>query len=140
LLMSLRERSSTVSVGATNILPLDTGWRFAFRMPEQPAADVTQQQMVQYHSVSDGYFSTIGVPLLRGRDFDERDTPDNPGVVIVNEAFVKRYFAAEDPIGKTIISVPNAIGPLGLSLMKDRAHQIVGVVGDTKNQRLRGTV
>ncbi len=140
LLRSLRERPSTVAVGATNILPLDNGWRVAFRIVGQPSADVDEQRMVQYHSVSDGYFSTIGVPLIRGRDFDERDTPDNPGVVIVNEAFVRRYFPAEDPIGKTIISVPTGIGPLGLSLMKDRAHQIVGVVGDVKNQTLRGTV
>src|SRR5207249_9768010 len=62
------------------------------------------------------------------------------GVVIVNEAFVRQYFPTEDPVGKTIISVPTAIGPLGLSLMKNRAHQIVGVVGDVKNQTLRGTV
>ena len=96
--------------------------------------------MVQYHSASDGYFPRIGVRLLRGRDFDERDTADNPGVVIVNEAFVRQYFPNEDPVGKWIVSLAVNIGPLGSSLMQNRLHQIIGVVGDMKNQTLRGTV
>jgi putative ABC transport system permease protein len=140
LLSALRERSDVMSVGMTNVLPLDNGWRVAFLVPGESASLADEQRMVQYHSVSEGYFQAIGVPVLRGRDFDERDTPDNPGVVIVNEAFVRRYFPTEDPVGKTIISVPINIGPLGSSLMKDRAHMIVGVVGDVKNQTLRGTV
>ncbi len=137
---TLRQRSAVLSVGISNVLPLSNGWRVPFRLPGDAPSEADLQRMVQYQSVSDGYFQSIGVPVLRGRDFDERDTADNPGVVIVNDAFVRQYFPTEDPVGKNIISVPNAIGPLGLSLMKDRIHRIVGVVGDIKNQTLRGTV
>ena len=140
LLAALRQRSSILSAGLTNIQPLDNGWRVPFRMPGQSASPSDEQRMVQYHSVSDGYFQTIHVPLLRGRGFDERDTSESLGVVVVNEAFARQYYPAEDPVGKTIISVPEGIGPLGSSLMQDRAHQIIGVVGDVKNQTLRGTV
>jgi predicted permease len=140
LLAALRERSAIAAAGAGNILPLDNGWRVPFRLPGQSASTSNEQMMVQYHSVSDGFFQSIGVPIISGRDFDERDTPENPGVVIVNQAFVKQHFPNEDPIGKTVISLAQNIGPLGSSLMQNRAHQIVGVAGDVKNQTLRGTV
>ena len=46
------------------------------------------------------YFETLRIPILRGRVFDASDTPQSPGVVVVNEAFVKKYWPNEDPIGK----------------------------------------
>ena len=140
VLAALRERHAITAVGMSNVLPLSNGWRIPFRLPGDSPSPADLQRMVQYQSVSDGYFQAIGVPVLRGRDFDERDTAENPGVVIVNEAFVRRYFPTEDPIGKNIFSVPTNIGPLGLSLMHDRTHRIIGVVGDVKNQTLRGTI
>jgi len=140
LLASLRDRSNVGAVGAANVLPLDNGWRIPFRMPGAPPSQSGEQLMVQYHSVSDGYFQALRVPVLRGRDFDERDTAENPGVVIVNEAFVRQHFPNEDPVGKSIVSLAVNIGPLGSSLMQNRLHQIVGVVGDVKNQTLRGTI
>jgi hypothetical protein len=57
LLSALRERSTVMSTGMTNVLPLDNGWRVAFRMPGESASPSEQLKMVQYHSVSDGYFS-----------------------------------------------------------------------------------
>ena len=50
--------------------------------------------------VSAGFFDTIGAHILRGRGFDDRDTPDSVHVAVVNEAFVKAYLPNEDPIGK----------------------------------------
>ena len=140
LLGRLRERSIVASAGMSNVMPLGNGWRVPFRFPGQPAGQSTEQTMAQYQSVSDGYFQTLGIPLLHGRDFDERDTADRPGVVIVNEAFVRRHFPNEDPVGKSILSLAQNIGPLGSSLMQNRMHEIIGVVGDVKNQTLRGTV
>jgi len=140
LLAELRRHSTVAYAGLTNVMPLENGWRVPFRMPGDSASPTDLQRMVQYQSASDGFFQTAGVPVVRGRDFDERDGADNPGVVIVNEAFARQYFPTEDPVGKMIISVPTGIGPLGLSLMKDRQHQIIGVVGNVKNQTLRGTV
>jgi predicted permease len=140
LLSALRERSTVISAGTSNVVPLNNGWRIPFRKPGDSGSQSNEQMMVQYHSVSDGYFPSLGVPVLRGRDFDERDTADNSGVILVNEAFVRQYFPNEDPVGKWIVSLAVNIGPLGSSLMQNRLHQIIGVVGDIKNQTLRGTV
>jgi macrolide transport system ATP-binding/permease protein len=51
-------------------------------------------------AVSADYFRTLGVPLLKGRDFDTRDTPEAPRVVIVNEATVRKYWPGADPLGR----------------------------------------
>ena len=46
------------------------------------------------------YFSTLKVPLLRGRTFNERDTKDSPRVIVIDQAMAEQYFPGEDPIGK----------------------------------------
>ena len=70
-----------------------------------------------------GYFRTLGIPLVRGRDFEERDTADAPPVAIVTEALVRQQFPNEDPIGKRI---RNGFSDL------DKWMTIVGVVGDLR--------
>src|SRR5262249_4742633 len=71
--------------------------------------------------VSPGYFRTLGIPLLGGRDFGPEDTLTSTPVVIVNRALQSRYFPGEDAIGKTLRPVYSATGA---------ALTIVGVVGD----------
>jgi len=74
---------------------------------------------------------TLGIPLLEGRDFDERDTSDAPRVVVVNESLARRFFPGEDPIGKRL--------KLDLWLVFGREtplREIVGVVGDVKHRGL----
>ncbi len=67
------------------------------------------KQSYGYCSVSAGFFRTAGTPLLRGRDFTADDRKDAPGVVIVNEAFARRFWPGQDPIGKRLrISDENA--------------------------------
>ncbi|HXG68899.1 MAG TPA: ABC transporter permease [Blastocatellia bacterium] len=75
------------------------------------------------------YFKTMGIPLLRGRDFTAQDGEEAPGVVIVNEAFVQRHFAGEDPLGKRL-SFRGSRGPW---------MEIVGVVRDSKYRTLGET-
>jgi predicted permease len=83
--------------------------------------------------VSPGYFQTMGIPLLEGRDFALTDTPTSSDVVIVNQAFAKKYFPNEDPVGKRMTpdisdsDDPNAPYPV---------REIVGVVGDVKIRSL----
>src|SRR4029078_6655984 len=50
--------------------------------------------------VSPNFLKTLGIPLLRGRDFNAQDSESRPLVAMVSEAFVRRFFPAEDPIGK----------------------------------------
>src|SRR5262249_52505821 len=52
--------------------------------------------------VSPGFFGTMGIPLIRGRDFTERDSAEAPAVVVVNQAFASKFFPGEDVIGKRI--------------------------------------
>jgi predicted permease len=73
--------------------------------------------------VDGGYFGTLGMPLLRGRSFNDRDGPDAPLVAIVNAAFVARHFPGRDPLGKRL-----KIG--GPERPENHWLEIVGVVGD----------
>jgi predicted permease len=74
-----------------------------------------------------GFFSTAGVPLIAGRDFNERDTAGEPGVVIVNETFQRRFFPHASPLGHRI-----GFGGSGPTNM-----EIVGVVKDMKEADLK---
>jgi putative ABC transport system permease protein len=73
--------------------------------------------------VTPGYFTTMGIPLLKGRDFSNRDDAGAPPVLVVNQAFARKYFPGQDAIGKRIR--PGA-GPSPVM------REIVGVVGDAK--------
>ena len=83
---------------------------------------------VYFKAVSSGYFQTLGVGVVRGRDFAHADTAESARVVIVNESLVRRFFPNGDPLGRTI--------SIGRSEQR-RNLQIVGVVPDTKYQTLQ---
>ena len=72
---------------------------------------------------SDGYFQTLGIPLIRGRIFDERDGPDAPHVAVISESLARDRWPNQDPIGHTI-EFGNMDGD-------PRLLTIVGIVGDT---------
>jgi len=77
-------------------------------------------------SVGPGYFQILGVPILNGRDFDERDTEKAPPVAILNETMARFYFGNTDPVGK--------------SMESGKEHlTIIGVTRDMKQQALRGS-
>ncbi len=77
--------------------------------------------------VGPGYFSVIGIPILRGRAIETRDGATAPRVCVINEAFAKHFFPGRNPIGKhiTISSVPT---------------EIVGIATDTHASSLRGAI
>jgi predicted permease len=72
------------------------------------------------------YFKTMRIPLLAGRTFGEQDGLKGAPVIIVNEAFVKKYFAGENPLGKHIQV------RLGDDVFEQSIREVVGVVGDIK--------
>ena len=86
--------------------------------PDRPRSDIA--------IVTPGYFGAMGIPLLKGRDFSERDAAGSLLVLVVNEAFARKYFPGEDVIGKRIQS---GAGPIVM-------REIVGVVGDAKQAAL----
>jgi predicted permease len=86
--------------------------------------DVTDQRaarLVQVSAAGDGYFETIGVPLLRGRDFRPADLPDAPLVVIVNETMARTFWPEQDALGKRFKFFGD-----------ERFTEVVGIARDSK--------
>jgi predicted permease len=76
--------------------------------------------------VRPGYFNTLGIELLQGRDFIPQDSPDSPRVAVVNRSLARHYFGDQNPIGKRVEFVEGG-----------RTFEIVGVVADSKYYDLR---
>ncbi len=91
---------------------------------------VTQQDLPWLNRVSAGFFGTLGIPFVAGRNFDDRDTLAAPPVAVVNEAFVQKYFAGRVPLGRTF---QLGVGPGE----PDPSYEIVGVVRNTAYRDLR---
>jgi putative ABC transport system permease protein len=137
LMDRLRQSSEIEAVGASNTLPLVPSWRIPFFRRDKGRPAQGEEPQAQYHFVTEGYFESLGVPLMAGRTFDAHDTADSEGVVVINQTLARQQFGRENPIGKSIVSIATGVGPLGRSLMKERAHRIIGVIGDVKNHSLQ---
>ncbi len=119
------------SVSSVYPLPL-SGDRFSisFEIDGRPVAR-KDQPSADFFNADPGYFKTMGIPLLKGRDFDQRDQHESPQVIIVSEKFARLHFPNEDVIGKRIKP--------GISTFEGQEtpmREIVGVVGDVKNRAL----
>ena len=126
----LYQRLSTMpgstSAALTDRVPLTGGTTPApIGVMGQPLPPMSERPQANRHLVSPKYFSTLGIPIKAGRDFDERDNARVPHVVIINETFARQHFPGEDPIGRTLITG-----------MAQLPSQIVGVVADVRAQNL----
>ena len=86
---------------------------------------VDKRESAPTHDIAAGYFKTWGIPMLAGRDFNERDVADHPNVLIISQAGAKKVFGDENPIGKTLL-ITSASTPA----------EIVGIVGDVRSRRV----
>lgn len=132
LTTSLREDPQITNAGIANFLPLEAGWRIPYGIVGSPTSD-TDPPIAQYHSVDEGYLETLGVRLIEGRWFEERDDENGRPVVIVNETLARSAWPDQSAIGRTLISQANGIGPLGRRLVAGNEHEVIGVVADVKN-------
>ena len=106
-----------------------SGWNDSIEIP----GERSQARMIPwFNGVTPGYFRTMGTPILAGRDFDDRDTPTSPAVAIVNQEFSRKFLGGANPIGKQFRILPGPGEPL-------KQYQIVGLVKNSKYQRLRET-
>ena len=129
LLQRLESLPGVQSVGATDHLPLtDYSLVTSVAIEGHPPPVFGKDPPASVASVSADYFRAMGIPLKRGRAFTDRDTKEAPGVVLVNEAFARRHFAGEDPIGRRISG----------GAAEGNWLTIVGVVGDVRQKGLDG--
>jgi putative ABC transport system permease protein len=136
LFAELQTRPEVAVAGASNFLPLEAAWRGPFFIQGRPRPRAGEESQAQHHTIDDSYFRALGVPLLKGRFFDARDTADAPGVVMVNDVLARRQWPREEPLGQSLATPIRQIGPMGRSLMKQTLFQVVGVVSSVKNATL----
>ena len=136
LIERLKQVTGVRKVGATNGLPLADGG-----LPDGMFLLMAQNEIpknldafeplfrqkerignADFGVVTDGFFQVLGIPLIRGRIFDERDGADSPHVAVISESLARDRWPGQDPIGHTI-EFGNMDGDL-------RLLTIVGVVGD----------
>src|SRR5215471_16597446 len=115
------------SAGVINHLPLagDT-WGWPFWIEGEPLPAPGEGPDAIYRVVLPGYFQTMGIPLMSGRDINETDTKNSGGVLVINERLADRYWPGQDPIGKRISLENPQKGASWLS--------IVGVVRNSKQE------
>jgi putative ABC transport system permease protein len=106
------------SASGINHLPLaGDEWGFSFhiegRPPERPGEDL----VATYRVVFPGYFQTMRIPILRGRDVTDADNLRSPGVIVINEYLARRYWPGEDAIGKRITFDDPAKNPSWLTVV-----------------------
>ncbi len=103
-------------------LPLLGGSNGTILIEGQPRPKTTwDAPLVEFSRVSTGYFRTMGIRLMRGRDFEERDRLGSADVVIVNEALVRTFWKGQDPIGKRLSYSDKPVW-----------KQVIGVVRDVR--------
>jgi putative ABC transport system permease protein len=137
----VRAQPGIAASGATNFLPFEAAWRMRFLVNRRPRPPAGDEPLAQHQTVDEQYFRALGVPLLKGRFFAERDTTGSPGVVIVNRALADREWPDEDPLGQAISITARAVGPMGRVLLPAGApYEVIGVVGDVKNRSLADAV
>ena len=116
------------SSGIMSFIPMGGANTFSFSILGRPEPEPENRPHAGYDDVSPSIFQTLHIPLKKGRYLDEHDTQTAPWAVVVNEAFAKKYFPNEDPIGQQIL-----VRFTPYPVDEERPRQIVGVVGNVKH-------
>jgi putative ABC transport system permease protein len=112
-----------VSAGAISVLPMGGGGSATrFYVMNRPVPARGEEPRGDIRSVTPGLLATMGLPLLAGRDFSDRDTAGRPTAVIVSRSVAQEYWPGQDPIGKRI----------RMSWEGDPEGEVVGVVADVR--------
>ena len=117
------------AISISDAVPLSGNYsRAPYARVDGNPVPVNQRPLGLTRSVSPGYFRTLGIPLLSGRDFTEQDKVDSPFVVILSNSTAKKLFPNEDPIGHQML--------FGTDNGNGLQAEVVGVVGDVRSQQL----
>src|SRR5688572_7539958 len=130
LVERVRNVPGVEEASATATLPLGGGgWGRSLTVEGYPVMSVGQAPMIQHTVVTPGYFRTMGITLLTGRDFTDADTADALKVTIVDERLARHYWPNESAVGKRI-----RFGP---PEDNEPWHTIIGVVRSVRHQRMQ---
>lgn len=102
--------------------------RLDFQIVGGPPLPPGTSNIANYVPASPRYFSVMGIPLVRGRLFDESDSPSSPAVALISEALAKQYFPSENPLGRHL--------KFGFPVNGVVSREIVGIVGNIRDDSL----
>lgn len=121
----LQALPGVTGVAMANMLPLSGNGGDTYLYPEEdPPAQVSDgRRTAQVRVVSDDYFNTLRIPVLRGRGFDRSDDGRAPLRMVVNQALVERFYQGENPVGHRMMVDLGDVEPV----------EIIGVVGDVRD-------
>ncbi len=125
LLAEVRTLPGVRSAGLATVTPMDGGWDEYSVVVEGYTPREGEDVSPNWAAISPGYFQSLGMPLLLGRDFNEQDTLGAPKVAIINETMAHYFFKDANPLGRK------------MGLDKEPDTEIVGVVRDAKYMNLR---
>src|SRR5215471_1629031 len=118
------------SAGVVDNVPLDGGGSHQpIAIEGRPALAMADQPEVDVRIATPGYLSSMRIPIVRGRDFNDSDAASRPGVVLISETMAREFWPGENPVGKR----------LTLTFFPGVVREIVGVVGDVKMDGLDQT-
>jgi putative ABC transport system permease protein len=135
------ERINTINgvkvAGAVTDLPFSgSRSRSSFEIEGRPSTDPNDDYTADNRVISPGYFQAMGMTLLEGRDFTERDNKEAQGAIIINQSMARIFFPNENPLGKRInVGTPEETSFYGKPVWRE----IVGIVADIKHQDLQAT-
>lgn len=125
-LENLRAMPGAASVATTTIVPHTIGSsKTEFAIQEHPWTNPNEPKTADLEEVSPNYFRTMGIPLIRGREFTDADAATGAQVAIISESLARAYWPGRDPIGRTV-----KFGPY--SSTRSPWSTIVGIVSDVQ--------
>jgi len=129
VLEQLRTLPGVASVGMVMNLPLSgASMNRGFRVEGRPEPKADENVAMDYQVVSSDYFSTLEIPVLKGRGLTEQDNDTAPRVIVINEVMARRFWPNEDPVGQRMA--------IGESSKDTSWRTIVGVVGSVRHASL----
>jgi putative ABC transport system permease protein len=114
------------SAGATTNIAATGARRFPFRIQGRSEVPTAELPLARYYVISNRYLETIGIPILRGRNFSDSDNEKNPRVILVNKVLAERFFGKEDALGKFIKVETGSADQSGW-------REIIGIVANVRN-------
>lgn len=134
----VRALPGVIDASVTTVFPPTNGWTQMFSIEGQPVSRTEDIPSAEFGLTDSHFLKTLGIPLIRGRNFSDSDNATSAPVALISEEFRRRYFPAEDPIGRTLhIGPPPFLGIApGVNTTDSADVEIIGVIGNFRNSGL----